>query len=191
MCKSHRNVRLNIFTYGLNSATKCLRSPLIVCCGLIWFQELAFASPSIHLSDHLVRVACVGDSITFGAHLRDPNQESYPAVLGQMLGPGFEVRNFGVGGATLLKHGDKPYFKQSAYTNALASKPDVVVILLGTNDSKHPGDGGTDADKSVNNWQSKADFVSDYEDLIRQFRNANPEARIFVGLPTPDRKSVV
>ena len=131
------------------------------------------------------RVACVGDSITMGAHLKNPQSESYPAVLGQMLGAGFDVRNFGVGGATLLRKGDKPYIKQPDYTNALAFKPDIVVIVLGTNDSKHPGSGSLDSNSAVNNWQNKADFVSDYQDLIDQFRNANPEVRVFVGLPPP------
>lgn len=131
------------------------------------------------------RIACIGDSITFGAHLKNPNQESYPAVLGRMLGSGFEVRNFGIGGATLLKEGDKPYFKQIEYTDALAFQPDVAVIMLGTNDSKHRGGGSLNSDKSVNNWQYKAEFVPDYEDLVSQFRKANPKIKIYVCLPTP------
>ncbi len=149
------------------------------------FACLAGTMSSAKAADVPLRVACVGDSITFGAHLKNPQLESYPAVLGQMLGAGFDVRNFGVGGATLLKKGDKPYFKQSDYTNSLAYKPDIVVILLGTNDSKHRGAGSLNSDNAVNNWQYKENFVSDYEYLISQFRSANPDVRVFVGLPTP------
>src|SRR4051794_25029443 len=82
------------------------------------------------------KLACVGDSITFGAGIQDRDHDSYPAQLGRMLGEAWDVRNFGVSGATMLKKGDKPYDKQKAYRDALAFKPDVVVIMLGTNDSK-------------------------------------------------------
>ena len=43
-----------------------------------------------------IRVACIGNSITYGVGTRNPAKDSYPAVLGQMLGDGYEVRNFGV-----------------------------------------------------------------------------------------------
>jgi acyl-CoA thioesterase I len=151
----------------------------------IWWLGQGVTSVVAGTLDTGMRVACVGDSITFGAHLKNPNQESYPAVLGRMLGPGFEVRNFGVGGATLLKKGDKPYFRQIEYTNALACQPEVVVIMLGTNDSKHRGGGSLNSSNSVNNWQYKADYIPDYEDLINQFRKANPAVKIYVCLPTP------
>jgi acyl-CoA thioesterase I len=132
-----------------------------------------------------IRVACVGDSITYGSRLKDRQHDSYPVVLGRLLGKGWDVRNFGVSGATLLKRGDKPYFSQPAHAAALAYAPDVVVIMLGTNDSKHPGAGSLDADHAVNNWQYKADYVADYEDLIAEFRRANPRVKIYVCLPTP------
>ena len=69
---------------------------------------------------------------------------------------------------------------------ALAFKPDRVVIDFGANDSKHPDDGSLDAEKAVNNWQYKTNFVHDYEEMIAAFRQANPRARIFICLPTPD-----
>lgn len=54
------------------------------------------------------RVACVGNSITYGMTLADPATESYPAQLQQMLGDGYEVGNFGKSGTTLLRHGHRP-----------------------------------------------------------------------------------
>lgn len=70
-----------------------------------------------------VRIACVGDSITYGAGLSDRAHDSYPADLGRWLGPGWDVRNYGVSGATSLKKGDLPYCNQEAHTEALAFKP--------------------------------------------------------------------
>lgn len=136
-------------------------------------------------ADKAIRVACVGDSITFGYGIRNREQDSYPAVLGRLLGSGWEVRNFGVSATTLLHRGDRPYIKTKAHDEALAFAPDDVVIMLGTNDSKHPGDGSLDAAKAINNWQYKADFVPDYDALIAEFRKANPNAKIYVCLPTP------
>src|ERR687894_708126 len=75
-----------------------------------------------------VRVACVGDSITYGAGVEDREKNCYPAVLQSLLGDRYEVRNFGVSGATLLTRGDKPYVKEKAYRAALDFKPHVVVI---------------------------------------------------------------
>src|SRR5687768_5658034 len=62
-----------------------------------------------------IRVACVGDSITFGSGVKDRETNNYPAQLGRMLGEKWEVRNFGVSGATMLRKGDKPYDKQKAF----------------------------------------------------------------------------
>ncbi len=130
----------------------------------------------------VVRVACVGDSITFGYGL----QQTYPARLGHWLGTNYNVRNFGVSATTLLHRGDLPYIRQRAYTNALAFEPDIVVIDFGANDSKHPGDGSLEATNAVNNWRFKSDFIGDYEQMIAAFRQANPAARIFICYPTPD-----
>lgn len=132
-----------------------------------------------------IRVACVGDSITFGAGIKDRQHDSYPAVLGDLLGNGWDVRNFGHSGATLLKKGNLPYDKQKEHEAALTFAPDIVVIMLGTNDSKHRGDGSLDADKAPDIWQYKADFVPDYEALIAEFRQANPQVKVYLCLPTP------
>jgi acyl-CoA thioesterase-1 len=133
-----------------------------------------------------IRVACVGDSITWGFNISNRVHNSYPAQLAVMLGTNWVVRNFGVNGATLLHRGDRPYVKQAAYNEALAFQPDVAVIDFGANDSKHPDDGSLDSKNAVDNWRHKADFVPDYEEMIAAFRRANPNVKIFLCLPTPD-----
>jgi lysophospholipase L1-like esterase len=145
------------------------------------------ASAMLLVAGHLlaaepVRVACVGDSITFGWGLHP----TYPARLGHWLGTNYDVRNFGVSATTLLHHGDYPYIGRPAYTNARAFQPDIVVIDFGANDSKHPGDGSLDANNAVNNWHFKGDFIGDYKAMIAAFRKANPAAKIFICYPTPD-----
>ena len=119
------------------------------------------------------RIACVGDSITFGAAIKDRVKNCYPAQLGRMLGEKFEVRNFGVNGATLLKKGDKPYWKLKAYANARDFQPEVVVIKLGTNDSK------------PRNWKHKEEYFADYMELIESFRKLGSKPVVWLCYPVP------
>jgi lysophospholipase L1-like esterase len=120
-----------------------------------------------------IRVACVGDSITFGAGVKDRATNCYPAQLGRMLGDKWEVRNFGVSGATLLRQGDKPYGKEKAFAQAKEFEPDVVVIMLGTNDTK------------PQNWQHKVEFAADARDLVEEFARLPGKPRVFVCHPPP------
>ena len=154
------------------------RRRLMVCIvfsGAILLGSCAQVPPSngIVESDYagVIRVACVGDSITFGSGIEGREVNSYPAQLGRMLGKKWEVRNFGVGGATLLKQGDKPYWDQTAFKQALAFVPDVVIIKLGTNDTK------------PQNWAYRDLFVSDYVAMINSFKALG--SRIWICLPVP------
>ena len=121
-------------------------------------------------------VACVGDSITYGAGISNRNYNSYPAQLGRMLQKfdnQWQTQNFGVNGATLLRNADKPYVQQSAYNQVLAAEPNAVIIKLGTNDSKSW------------NWVHKDDFVSDYSSLIDAFAELPSKPKIWICNPVP------
>jgi acyl-CoA thioesterase I len=118
-----------------------------------------------------VRVACIGDSITQGAGAA--KGKSYPAQLQELLGASWEVGNFGVSGRTLLKKGDFPYWKENAYRKALGFKPDVVIIMLGTNDTK------------PQNWKHEAEFVADYTELVKSFLALESKPRVYVCRPCP------
>jgi sialate O-acetylesterase len=118
-----------------------------------------------------LKVACVGDSITQGAGTS--GGRSYPSQLQELLGSNWRVGNFGVGGRTLLRKGDFPYWNEKAFTNAQEFQPDVVVIMLGTNDTK------------PQNWVHKNEFETDYKDLVRTFQGLNPSPRVYVCRPVP------
>lgn len=119
------------------------------------------------------RIACIGDSITEGSGLSNPALESYPGRLQRLFGPADTVRNFGVSGRTLLKRGDYPYWKEAAYSNSRAYNPDVVLIKLGTNDSK------------PQNWRYGTNFVADLEELIASFRSLPASPRVILCTPAP------
>lgn len=118
-----------------------------------------------------VRVACVGDSITQGAGA--DRGMAYPDQLQELLGERWAVKNFGVSGRTLLKNGDYPYWKEGAFKNAQSYNPDVVVIMLGTNDTK------------PQNWSHKDEYKPDYAEMVKIFRNLPSKPRIFICRPCP------
>ena len=83
-----------------------------------------------------IKIACIGNSITYGYGIEGRETNSYPAQLQTLLGKEFEVTNFGVSATTLLTNGNNPYIQTPEYQQALESNPDIVFIKLGTNDSK-------------------------------------------------------
>ena len=87
-----------------------------------------------------IRVACIGDSITYGKGMTNRVEECYPARLQRLLGDRYEVRNFGDSGAGIYLHtkrGDKPraWRLRGKYAPACAFRPDIVVCNLGINDA--------------------------------------------------------
>lgn len=129
-------------------------------------------SATIHAQK--IKVACVGNSVTYGHGIEDREKNSYPAQLQRMLGDGYEVVNFGKSGATLLRRGHRPYNEQEECKAALDFSADRVVIHLGLNDTD-PRD-----------WPNyRDDFTKDYLTLIDAFRQANPKCKIWICRLTP------
>ncbi len=83
-----------------------------------------------------IRIACIGNSITYGYLIHDREHNAYPAQLQAMLGKGYEVLNFGSSGKTALHAGGNPYIATQQYQDALNSKANIIFIKLGTNDSR-------------------------------------------------------
>ncbi len=111
-----------------------------------------------------IRVACIGNSITDGMGIDMASIFGYPAQLQRLLGSNYEVKNFGVSGRTMLQKGDHPYMIEQAWKDAKAfiktsqnkssDNPDIVIIKLGTNDSK------------PENWKYGSDFEQDMQAMI-------------------------
>ena len=115
-----------------------------------------------------VRVACLGNSITDGFGIDMASAYGYPAMLQKKLGNGYWVRNFGVSSRTMLNKGDWPYMNEPAWRDALNFKPEIVIIKLGTNDSK------------PENWQYNAEFKQDLEQMIFTLR---PDLKQYANMP--------
>jgi len=147
-------------------------NPRLRCAAYAFAILLGVAAAPAAEPDGRIRVACLGDSITYGARVKRDTQ-SYPAVLQRLLGDDYEVRNFGIGGATLLKTG-RPNVWQ-ALDKAKTFRPQVVVISLGTNDTC----GGRRA-----NWAKIAAFDRDCQTLIDELAALNTGPRILLCTPT-------
>lgn len=118
----------------------------------------------------MIKVACIGDSITWGFTLLNPWRQSYPALLQEMLGPGYEVRNFGYNDASARFDAETPYVSKRVYRESLGWNPDIVILMLGTNDTK------------VRNWDP-AVFRRDYKRIIESYRNLPSSPRVILVAP--------
>jgi len=122
----------------------------------------------------VIRVSCVGDSITAGVCGQNGG---YPTLLQGLLGSGYLVQNFGNSGKTMLKKGlcgpppsgDCSYWDTPTYPAAMASNPDIVTIMLGTNDAKEF------------NWfnASTGNYTQDYYDMIAGFQGLASNPKIY------------
>lgn len=135
-------------------------SLLLCCCTGLYAQQ--------------VKVACIGDSVTYGTGIEDRETNSYPSQLQQMLGEDYKVGNFGRPGATLLNKGHRPYMQQPEFKAAMDFAGDIAVIHLGLNDT------------DPRNWPDYRDeFITDYLSLIDSVRAANPSVRILIARMSP------
>lgn len=118
------------------------------------------------------RVACVGDSITNGALIPGCFFRSYPAVLGRLLGKAYHVENYGLNGRTLSDGADRPYTKESEYEKSKAFDPEIVILMLGTNDTKPC------------NWQNAEEMAHAYDVMIPRYTGMKKPPRVLLCTPT-------
>ncbi len=119
------------------------------------------------------RVACVGDSITQGVGTSNPAKFSYPSQLAKALGTGWTIGNFGKSRSTLIETGDYPYTHTIEFISSQDFNPNIVVIMLGTNDLKFTNIAEIDR------------YISDYTALINTYKNLVNKPKIYVAYPTP------
>ena len=114
---------------------------------------------------NLIRVACIGDSIT--------RRSGYSNKLQNSLGANYSVRNFGFDSTTVLLNTDMPYMHQVEFNRSKYFLPDIAIVMLGTNDAR------IDYFKSIDN------FVSDYLELINELQALESMPQIFLVKPPP------
>jgi lysophospholipase L1-like esterase len=113
-----------------------------------------------------VRITCVGASdVASPTPYGTPN---WPDLIAPMLGYEYAITNCGASGTTMMRNGNLPYWNTQQYTNSLNSSPDIVIIMLGSNDS------------NPFNWPIQTNYTPDYESLINQYRHLPSHPRIYL-----------
>ena len=119
----------------------------------------------------MIKIACIGDSLTYGYLVENREVNCYPTVLNELLGNDYIVGNFGANGHTMLKTGDQPYWNHENFKLSSMIEPDIVIIMLGTNDSKS------------HNFTSIEYFINTYEEMINYYRRLPSKPRVYIATP--------
>jgi lysophospholipase L1-like esterase len=129
---------------------------------------LLCAVPLLAAAQAPIKVACVGDSIT-------ASSSRYPTWLGQLLGSAWQVKNFGVSGTTMMKRSSTPYWNTTKFTDSSNYLPNVVIIMLGTNDSK------------TFNWSAHgAEYKPNYLDMVHHYQSLSSHPTVYVMTSPPN-----
>lgn len=145
----------------------------IFACALLMLQ--AAAVTGFAEEEDVIKVACVGDSITEGFMSSNTATCSYPAQLQTFLDMDrYEVRNFGIGGRTAMKNPDEgmyTYWNESLYTQSKEFLPDVVIIMLGTNDVV------------TTNWNGGETYLPDLKALVESYQQLSSQPQVYLATP--------
>lgn len=113
----------------------------------LYFNGLSGMGNNGEAKEGQIKVACVGDSITYGHGITNWPANNYPAVLQSLLGENYHVNSYGVSGRAVQPDSDQPYTALEHYQQSLDFGADMVVFMMGTNDSKPENWHGADAFK--------------------------------------------
>lgn len=97
-------------------------------------------------------IRCVGDSITEGWGLPDPQSQCFPGLLSRRF-PDLQFHNFGSAGAAVQSFLPNAYQNTLAYQVSRRDPADLTLIFLGTNDAE----------------QLTPSFVEEYRALLKQY----------------------
>ena len=128
-------------------------------------------NPSVlTLGQGAIKVATVGDSLTYGYGLENRQHDAYPSVLLEMLGTHYQVSNYGMSGRSLLSTSDYPYLKEKNAQESLKSDADIVIVMIGSNDSRPA-------------YWNREQFVREYRELARAYQNMASQPDVYLVAP--------
>ena len=136
--------------------------------GVLYSKGLTDISPSPKYNGEEIKVACVGDSVTYGYGIKGWKKNNYPAVLSRLLGEKYHVANFGISGSTVQDTGDQPYTATEAYKSSLEYEADILIFMLGSNDSK------------PENWTDEEKFLAFYNSLLDSYLKKEKKPTVYL-----------
>ena len=128
-----------------------------------------------YVPSRTIKIACVGDSLTYGVGATDRASKSYPSKLQSLLGDSYEVKNFGRSRAFMIDKSEYSDFTYSSdksvaykstseYKSSIQYDADIVLICLGTNDA-HASNKNEEIDQETYFYESAVALVSEYQNL--------------------------
>jgi len=130
------------------------------CFAYLYFAGMSGVSDTTDAATGQIKVACVGDSITYGHGISNWPQNNYPVVLQGLLGDDYHVNNYGVSSFAVQESADRSYRTLPHYQESLAYDADFVVFMMGSNDSK------------PENWKDADTFRADLQSLLDSYGDA-------------------
>ena len=120
---------------------------VVIACGFayLYFNGMSGMANTSEAKEGQIKVACVGDSTTYGHGTSSWPKHTYPAVLQGLLGDDYHVNNYGVSSFAVQESADRSYRTLPHYEESLAYDADIVVFMMGSNDSKPENWKGADA----------------------------------------------
>lgn len=114
----------------------------------LYFNGMSGMSNTSEPKEGQIKIACAGDSTTYGHGISGWPKNNYPAVLQNLLGDAYHVNNYGVSSFAVQESADRSYRTLPHYQESLAYDADYVVFMMGSNDSKPVNWKGADAFKT-------------------------------------------
>ena len=122
------------------------------------------------LGQGAIKIAAIGDSLTYGYGLENRQQDAYPSILLELLGSHYQVANYGLSGRSLLSTSDYPYLKEKNAQQSLESDADIVIIMIGSNDSRAA-------------YWNKEQFIKEYRDFVKCYIKLPSQPDVFIVAP--------
>lgn len=136
--------------------------------GFLYFNGLSGVSNTTEAAEGQIKVACVGDSITYGHGIQNWPKNNYPVLLQNLLGDGYHVNSYGVSGRAVQDNSDQPYRAHPRYEESVAYDADIIVFMMGSNDSK------------PENWFGEEAFKTALMDLLDDYTQGEKKPAIYI-----------
>ena len=121
-----------------------------------------------------IKVACVGNGVTFGIGVENREKNNFPQQLQYLLGSKYTVTNFGEVNAPVLNTGVGGYIKTASFKKSQATLPDIVFVELGLDEIK------------VGDSLVTLNIANNFQLFIRSYTNLPSHPRVVILLPLPN-----
>ena len=134
----------------------------------LYFNGMSGMSNTTDASEGQIKVACVGDSITYGHGVKNWPKNNYPVLLQKLLGDQYHVNSYGVSGRAVQDNSDQPYRTLPHHQESIAYEADIIVFMMGSNDTK------------PENWFGEEAFKNALIDLLDDYTQGEKKPSIYI-----------